>query len=284
MTYRDTYKRFLLVDYMEDDQKIIIFASDLKLGLLARSKQVVADGTFKSCPKLFKQLYIITGWCKGECIPLAFIFLGGKKENTYRRMISELVDGCRRLSVEWRPQRIILDFENGAISAFRYFFPEAKIIGCFFHFGQCLFRKLVACGLKSAYGGDEKLKLWFKCCVALAFIPKRRLQLIFTEAILDEAPLSEYPRLSEFTDYLLETWIDDDALFPIELWNQHSNADERVNNGNEGYNNRVALRTSTAHPHIWKLIEVIQKEEFLLVQVRSEGLIKGTLKSRGRYR
>ena len=43
-----------------------------------------------------------------------------------------------------------------------------------------------------------------------------------------------------FTDYMLETWIDDDALFPSELWNHYANTEERVNNNNEGYNHRFA--------------------------------------------
>jgi hypothetical protein len=37
-----------------------------------------------------------------------------------------------------------------------------------------------------------------------------------------------YPKLEDFTDYMLETWIDDDALFPSELWNHYANTEERV--------------------------------------------------------
>ncbi len=88
-TYGDTNERFLLVDCYEDGQRIIIFSSDLQLRVLARTKQIGVDGTFKSCPTMFAQLYIIMAWCKGECMPVAFAFLGGKKETTYRRMVSE---------------------------------------------------------------------------------------------------------------------------------------------------------------------------------------------------
>ena len=120
-------KHFLLVDCTEDDQRIIIFSSDLQLQLMAKSRQLGVDGTFKSCPELFMQLYIIMGWCKGECMPVAFALLGGKKESTYRRMISELISGCRNLKLDLKPQRIIIDFEQGAISAFQYFFPLIEV-------------------------------------------------------------------------------------------------------------------------------------------------------------
>ena len=76
--------------------------------------------------------------------------------------------------------------------------------------------------------------------------------------------------------------MDDGALFPPPLWNHHKNTEERVNNNNEGYNHRFSLRTgSIPHPNIWKLIEVFQKEEFLLVQVRCERLKDGSSKSMG---
>ena len=280
-TFEETNERFLLVDCVEDDQRIIIFASDLQLRLLCSSKQIGVDGTFKSCPSLFAQLYIIMGWCKGECMPVAFALLGGKKEATYRRMLLELTNACRNLSLEFRPPRIILDFEQGAI-AFKHFFIESYLIGCFFHFGQCLFRKLVECGYKVAYGADEELQKWFKSCIALAFVPPRKIQILFSEKILDEAPFEKYHKLEDFTDYMLETWIEDDALFPSELWNHYANTEERVNNNNEGYNHRFATRTGKVpHPNMWKLCEVFQKEEFLLVQVRCERLKDGSLASLG---
>jgi hypothetical protein len=197
-------------------------------------------------------------------------------------MISELISGCRSLKLDLKPQRIIIDFEQGAISAFQYFFPRSTVIGCFFHFGQYLFRALVSVGLKEAYGKDETLQSWFKWCVALAFIPKRHIQDIFADKILDEAPIEIYPALNEFCDYMLKTWIDDDALFSSSLWSHHTNTDERVNNNNEGYNHRFYTRTGNVpHPNVWKLIEVFQKEEFLCVQFRTESLLIGTVTSKG---
>ena len=74
-------------------------------------------------------------------------------------------------------------------------------------------------------------------------MPPRKIQKIFAEKILDEAPFEKYPKLEDFTDYMLETWKDDDALFPAELWNHYANTEERVNNNNKGYNHRFAIRT-----------------------------------------
>ena len=84
-------KRFLLIDCVEDDQRIVIFSSDLQLKLLVTSKWIGVDGTFK----MFSQVYIIMAWYMGECLPVTFCLLGGKKESIYRRMLfpqSDLVD------------------------------------------------------------------------------------------------------------------------------------------------------------------------------------------------
>ena len=67
----------------------------------------------------------------------------------------------------------------GAMSAFEYYFPSSQIIGCYFR--------------------------WFKWCVALAFIPRRHIQGVFADKILDEAPLDTYPSLEDFTDCMLRT-------------------------------------------------------------------------------
>ena len=58
----------------------------------------------------------------------------------------------------WKPEFVSLDFEMEAIQAFLFCFHTLKIIGCWFHFGQCLFRKIVEIGLKTQYGDDEDLK------------------------------------------------------------------------------------------------------------------------------
>ena len=48
------------------------------------------DVTFKTRPKIYRQLYIIMAWHKGVCQPAAFCLLGGKHQDTYIRMINEL--------------------------------------------------------------------------------------------------------------------------------------------------------------------------------------------------
>ena len=262
-------KRFLLFDGYEGNQRLTIFCSDLQLETLAGAKKIGIDGTFKASPSLYEQLYIFQCWVKGECLPCAFVLLSGKKKTTYHRMILEIKNACMSKSLVFRPDSIIVDFEIGAIGAFVLHFPSINVVGCFFHYGQCLYRKLVELGLKSQFSQDIKLKEWFATCVSLAFIPPNRVQYVFGEFILDEADLRNYPALEKFNDYMLETWVDDGALFPIEQWNQFTNLDERTNNNNEGYHRRFASKIGNVpHPNVWKFIETVQNEEFLVVDLK----------------
>jgi hypothetical protein len=115
-------------------------------------------------------------------------------------------------------------------------------------------------GLQSAYAEDEELRNWFAQCVAIVFIPRRYVQDIFADKILDEAPCDKYPELERFTDYMLSTWIDDDATFHMDIWNHFKNCDTR------------------------SFCEIAQREEYLLAQVRYTRLVSGESKSRGRLK
>ena len=72
-------------------------------------------------------------------------------------------------------------------------------------------------------------------------------------------------------------------FFWLNIWNHFKNCDSRVNNNNEGYNHRFSRRSGCVpHPNIWAFVEVTQREEFVLVQVRYARILSGAIKSNGR--
>jgi len=50
-------------------------------------------------------------------------------------------------------------------------FPQAEILGCLFHFGQCNFRRIQALSLQGWFTEDAEHALRIKCFQALAFVP-----------------------------------------------------------------------------------------------------------------
>ena len=65
----------------------------------------------------------------------------------------------------------MLDFEQGAINAFRSRFPEASIKGCFFHLCQNVYKHVQSNGLHTRYRQDADFALSIRMIPALAFVP-----------------------------------------------------------------------------------------------------------------
>jgi len=67
---------FLLINNTE--KNIVAFSTTTNLKFLSECKTLYIDGTFKSCPKLFYQLFIIHGAKNTSYTPLVFFLLTGK--------------------------------------------------------------------------------------------------------------------------------------------------------------------------------------------------------------
>ena len=82
---------FLQCDTGSDDEKrILIFASDEGLQQLENASVLGMDGTFKSSPSIWYQLFTIHAFINGRSYPRAFILLPDKTEATYDRTFLEL--------------------------------------------------------------------------------------------------------------------------------------------------------------------------------------------------
>ena len=61
---------------------ILLFVTDQGLEFLSRSECVLADGTFKTAPKPFMQIYTFFGTAENRKIPVAWAFLGNKTKRS----------------------------------------------------------------------------------------------------------------------------------------------------------------------------------------------------------
>ena len=53
------------------------------------------------------------------------------------------------------PEEIMTDFELALVQSLELEFPGARIHGCYFHFAQCLWRKVQRLGLVEEYKEDD---------------------------------------------------------------------------------------------------------------------------------
>jgi hypothetical protein len=117
----------------------------LVLKFLINSKRNKADGKFDITLKMFP--------CVTKLLP-------GQSFELYRLGIQILKDQVLKNGVVWDPDFIMTDYEQAAIKAFKYHFPKAQFLGCFFHYAQYLWQKFCEISLKVEYKNEDP-KIWF---------------------------------------------------------------------------------------------------------------------------
>lgn len=114
----ETHKEFLMADYNDDKNRILIFCSpELRLHL-CNVKEYFIDATFKSCPKPFTQLLSIHGDIGRtqdtvNVKPLVFALMPNKKQGTYEKMFhliqSSLITHFKDNNCKWTIKKSIVN-------------------------------------------------------------------------------------------------------------------------------------------------------------------------------
>ncbi|KAI2796342.1 hypothetical protein BLOT_015794 [Blomia tropicalis] len=171
---------------MDNGGKILIFGTAENMRRLQASPYFIMDGTFDTSPNIFRQLYTIHGsvGVQQECakiLPLVYALMSEKSCEYYIRLFEEVSDFAASEECELAPQFIIADFEQAAITAARRVFPMATINGCYFHFGQSIWRKIQDTGLATRYGTDIEFAIRLRMLIGLAFLPPSEIPAAFAE-------------------------------------------------------------------------------------------------------
>ncbi|KAF0987057.1 hypothetical protein HZS_5888 [Henneguya salminicola] len=131
-------ENFLLYDGVENDgEGFILFATPRQLNILSRSSNIYFDSTFKTVPEIFDQLLVIRKVYNNLLIPCAFALMERKTEIMYRRVWEKV-----RENVEITCQTAMCDFEKASINSFMFCYPRTPLTGFFFHFSQCIWRRI----------------------------------------------------------------------------------------------------------------------------------------------
>ena len=252
---------------IEDENRILVFASAQGLRDLVRYKSWGFDGTFKCCPKIFAQLFTIHSQDGTFSVPRVFALLPSKTEETYTRVFSILKD----LQPELSPQDVMMDFEMASYNAFIASFGYASVTFCLFHLSQNIYRKVVDCNERQRYHREDEYALKIRCFTALAFLPIQDVVAGFEELVDDD----DLPQ--ELIDYFAVNYIGSERgrgqnrrrmvpRFKIADWNVRDRALQdkpRTNNNLEGFHNALQSSVTQTHPNIWCLIKGLKKEEVL---------------------
>lgn len=271
-------ERFLLCDSTDDQgHRILIFATDDNLRTLCNSEFVLGDGTFYSCPGLFSQMYSLHGSVDGVVFPLVFALLPNKTETTYTRFFTLLRDAVLQRNLVLTPETMLMDFETAARNAFRAIFPMPMLRGCFFHYGQCIWRKTQACGLATRYEQEDDIKKLVRRAGVLPLVPVNQVEDVWLNAL--EENEDQGPEVTRFTDYVTETWVEG---LPRREWNHYDNDGPRTTNHAEGWHSKVNKMCQHAHPNIFAAVKLLQSiqatNEAKMLQLSAGGKKRPTKK------
>ena len=253
---------FLQADNGQDDQ-ILVFATDAAIERLCSSETIFIDGTFYTCPRLFYQLFSIHAEAYGKMFPLLFAFLPDKSQETYKRFFPIIKDRSQALGIEFSPTTIQTDFELAIMGAVRDEFPRSRLAGCMFHYGQALWRKVQALGGAAEYRENAETRQCIRRCAALTFVPLQDLDTAWVD-LQAQAP-DNSQLCAQFTDYFVQTWMDDIAgRFSRRIWNHFDNMSSesvRTNNALESWHRSFKGLVGSAHPNIFVIITKLKKEQ-----------------------
>jgi hypothetical protein len=262
---------FLLHDSGAGNDRILLFSTQRNLDLMAQCTHWFADGTFKTSPPLFSQVYTIHALIYNDIIPTIFVLMPNRTESTYNRVFSAL----KSLKLNLQPTTIMTDFERSSMNAFHSAFPNAIQRGCFFHLSQSIWRRIQQTeGLKDKYTDDSDFALQVRHLASLAFVPVDDVVGAFEELIDSPYFRENSPKLQPIVDYFEDTWIGRplrqnhrrNPCFAHSLWNCYdaTKADlPKTNNSVEGWHYGFNQLLGAHHPTIWKFINGLQKEQSL---------------------
>jgi hypothetical protein len=111
------------------------------------------------------------------------------------------------------PTVVYADFETAIHNAVTTVWPGCEVKSCRFHLGQSWWQKMQSLGLSKQYGKkDSELRQFLKKIFGLTVLPLAEVCDCFALELLSS--LSNYKRLEQFCDYLLQNYIDADSTFP----------------------------------------------------------------------
>lgn len=217
------------------------------------------DGTFRTSPPIFAQVYTIHAQVLGQFFPLLTALLPDKQEQTYRRMFVRLQAEAGNQNLLFNPQVVHCDFEMAAMNAVR---AEIGVepTGCLFHFTQNIYRHVQSLGLQVNYNTDnpQGTRQWLRRLMGLPLVPPIRVNGVY-QYIVAHAP--NVPNSVAMHQYVQQTYMDqNNAMFPCQTWNVFG-VENRTINMCEGFHMALNNAVGVKHPSIYRLIETLKDME-----------------------
>ena len=97
---------FLLEDstITQSGKRYLMFATNKNIEMLKEHPNWFVDGTFKSCPEIFYQIYTVHCLVQGSTFPCIYALLSNKRQDTYETF-------WKNIATELNPMSVMMDLK-----------------------------------------------------------------------------------------------------------------------------------------------------------------------------
>ncbi|XP_015120532.1 uncharacterized protein LOC107043511 [Diachasma alloeum] len=241
---------------------VTIYADRTLLSLLQPRQKLNIDATFAVCPSSPKvtQLLTVIGTINDEKVPIIWALMTKKNTQAYQAFFQYFKN---HLAPNLQPHTFFVDFEQALTNVIREFYPNARIVHCFFHHIQALTKKLASLKGKKKIHRNMKIcpraKLFLRKIMALALLPFDRIEGAYQNLIADtDLDLRTY--FASFLQYYEQYWIQQCRPENYSVYG----LSKRTNNDIEAYH-RTLWEKLGLKPDIWVFTAQLRS---LLVEVK----------------
>lgn len=242
------FQKMVLADYNDEENRLIIFCTQNTRQKICDFKHILCDGTFKSCPQSFKQLYSVHGFDEETqtVIPLIFAVLVNKKKATYE-LLFRLIKSQFPL---WVPEKVTLDFERAAMKGIQNVFPNIEIKLCYYHFNRSLLRKAKKLKIRSPVKKRHVAR-----CAGLARLPSIFINKGYSY-VMKKSPIGT--EMEKFNTYFKKQWFDQNDFCKVCCC---SDEKKRTTNNLEGWHSKINRFIGRRNPTLAHVLDVLKNEK-----------------------
>lgn len=247
-----TFSDFLLADYRHKKMRIIVFCSSDAREIMKKIKHLFMDGTFKSCPRPFQQLFTIHGDIGSDTnntnvIPLVYAFMTHRTKTAYSLLFNLIASQIP----EWRPAKVTIDFEEGTMKALTKFNVTVK--GCYYHYVNSLWRKAKILGLSK----DKHKRRIISLCTNLALLPEN--EIVSGWGYIQNEMMENCESMMKFKDYFDNYWMKGDYHT---IWSVYGER-HRTNNAVEGWHHKINNLVTKGHVNLLQILHILRDDSLL---------------------
>lgn len=205
-----------IIEINADNSIMIFFFRDEALKLAAFTPRLLLDGTFKTCPRGFSQVFNGCGFNShtSRYYPLFHVLLQRADKTTYVKCLYQILQALKFRQLN----KILFDFEKALIGAveevFKVNYKDAMLQGCFFHYMKAIRERL-----ELLYGKplSEECNRHILIFDQSPFLSDQNLRILIEY-------MKNTSKLKEFMIYYDSTW-GYGGMFPPHLWNASAKPD-----------------------------------------------------------